>query len=320
MLARHPAHSMNVRSMLLMLKSNSRGFGSVVKMVDGMIDASRKEQVEDDKKRDFCLAEIAKTEDEVKEQKGAIADLEADIEKRMDVVATFASEMAAIQKGIEDLDKSVVQATEQRKEEHTEYTATAASNTAAVELINMAKNRMNKFYQPSLYKAPPTTTVADSPYGFVQGRAAPGPAPETFSGDYKKSEGSTGIIAMMDQMVKDVETDITEGKHDEADAQKSYERTMKDASVKRTDDTKLIVEKQGAKADAATNLQSVRADHATQRDQLKISEDKLYDLEINCHNLLVNYDERKKNRADEEESLKESQGVLQGAAAGFLQK
>jgi len=319
MLARHPAHSMNVRSMLLMLKSDSRGFGSVVKMVDGMIAASRKEQVEDVKKRDFCLAEIAKTEDEVKEQKGAIADLEADIEQKMDVVATFASEMAAIQKGIEDLDKSVVQATEQRKEEHSEYTATAASNTAAVELINMAKNRMNKFYQPSLYKAAPTTTVADSPYGFVQARAAAGPAPETFSGDYKKSEGSTNIIAMMDQMVKDVETDITEGKHDEADAQKAYERAMKDASVKRTDDTKLMVEKQGAKADAQTNLQSVRADHATQRDQLKISEDKLYDLQMSCHNLLANYDERKKNRADEEESLKQSQGVLQGAATGFLQ-
>jgi len=152
--------------MILMLKSNSRGFGSIVKMVDGMIAASKKEQAEDDKKRDFGQAEMAKTEDEVKEQKGAIADLEADIEKRMDVVATLASEMAAVQKGIEDLDKSVVQATEQRKEEHAEYTSTAASNTAAVELIGMAKNRMQKFYQPSQYKAPPTTTVADSHYGF----------------------------------------------------------------------------------------------------------------------------------------------------------
>jgi hypothetical protein len=324
LLARSPMHRMNVQSMLIMLKSNSGGFRSVVKMVDDMVAASRKEQAADDKKRDFCLQEILKTEDEVKFQKGDIADFEADIEKKMDIVATFGSEIAAIQKGIEDLDKSVVTATEQRKDEHTEYTATAASNTAAVELINMAKNRMQKFYQPSLYKAPPTTTVEDSPYGFVQVsqhmHADPGAPPETFSGEYKKSEGSTNIIAMMDQMAKDVEMDIKEGKHDEAMAQKDYEQAMKDAATKRTDDTKLMVEKEGAKAEAQVNLQSVRTDHATQRDQLQIVKDKLYDLEINCNNLLTTYEERKKNRADEEESLKQSQAVLQGAAQGFLQK
>jgi len=324
LLARNPPHAMNVRSMLLMLKSKTGGFGSVVKMVDGMIEASKKEQAADDKKRDFCLAEIAKTEDDVKEQKGNIADLDADIEKRMDVIATFASDIAAVQKGIVDLDKMVVQATEQRKQEHEEYTATAASNRAAVELIGMAKNRMQKFYQPSLYKAPPATTVANSPYGFLQLsvgiRAEPGPAPETFSGDYKKSEGSTNIIAMMDQMAKDVEGDSADAKHDEADAQKDYEKAMKDSATKRADDTKLMVEKDGAKADAQVNLQSVRADHASQRDQLQISQDKLYDLELNCHNLLTTFDERKKNRADEEESLKQSQAVLAGAAAGFLQK
>jgi len=310
--------------MLIMLKSNSGGFRSVVKMVDDMIAASRKEQTADDKKRDFCLQEILKTEDDVKFQKGDIADLEADIEKKMDVFATFGSEIAAIQKGIEDLDKNVVTATEQRKEEHTEYTATAASNTAAVELINMAKNRMQKFYQPSQYKAPPTTTIEDSPYGFVQVsqhmHADPGAAPETFSGEYKKSEGSTGIISMMDQMGKDVEMDIKEGKHYEAMAQKDYEQAMKDAATKRTDDTKLMVEKEGAKAEAQVNLQAVRTDHATQRDQLQIVKDKLYDLEINCNNLLTTYEERKKNRQDEEESLKQSQAVLQGAAQGFLQK
>jgi len=324
LLARSPMHRMNVQSMLIMLKSNSGGFRSVVKMVDDMIAASRKEQTADDKKRDFCLQEILKTEDDVKFQKGDIADLEADIEKKMDVVATFGSEIAAIQKGIEDLDKNVVTATEQRKEEHTEYTATAASNTAAVELINMAKNRMQKFYQPSQYKAPPTTTIEDSPYGFVQVsqhmHADPGAAPETFSGEYKKSEGSTGIISMMDQMAKDVEMDIKEGKHDEAMAQKDYEQAMKDAATKRTDDTKLMVEKEGAKAEAQVNLQAVRTDHATQRDQLQIVKDKLYDLEINCNNLLTTYEERKKNRQDEEESLKQSQAVLQGAAQGFLQK
>jgi len=290
----------------------------VTKMIDDMIATHGKDQADEDAKRDFCLAGIAKTEDEEKALKGTIADLEADIEKQEDAVASLTSEISALQKGIEALDKSVVEATAQRKDEHSEYTATAASNSAAMELIAMAKNRMNKFYQPSLYKAPPTTTVEDSPYGFVQismhaKRADPGPAPETFKGEYKKSEGSTGVIAMMDQMVKDVDMDIKEGKMDEASAQKDYEEAMKDAATKRSDDSKLIVEKQAAKADEQVNLQSVRAERATKNDQLGITQGKSDDLHMDCDYLLGNYEELKTNRATEVDGLKQSKAVLAGA-------
>jgi len=314
-LARNPERSVSVRSVLMMLNSHAHGFGSVVKMVEGMVATNEKEQADDDQKKDFCVAEIQKTEDDVKAHTGMVSDLEADIAEKQDAVATLGSEIAAIQKGIADLDKNVVQATEQRKAEHAEYTSTSAGNQAAVELIGMAKNRMNKFYQPSQYKAPPTTTESASPYGFVQVALR-----STFEGEYKKAEGSGGVLAMMDQMMKDVELDIQEGKHDEESAQKDYEEAMKDAATKRTDDTKLMVEKEGAKSDMEVNLQSARADHSTKSEQLQLAKDKLYDLQIDCNHLLENYDEVKKNRAAEIDMLKQSQAVLQGASPGFLQQ
>jgi hypothetical protein len=320
LMSRDPIHSLNLRTILLGLKSQSggNGFGQVTKMIDDMIATHAKDQADDDSKKDFCLAEIAKTEDEEKALKGTIADLEADIEKSEDAVASLISEISALQKGIEALDKSVVEATAQRKDEHSEYTSTAASNQAAMELIAMAKNRMNKFYQPSLYKAPPTTTVEDSPYGFVQismtaKRADPGPAPETFKGEYKKSGESTGVIAMMDQMVKDVDMDIKEAKMDEASAQKDYEEAMKDAAAKRAKDSKSIVEKQAAKADEQTNLESVRAERSNKNDQLSITQGKADDLHIDCDHLLANYDEIKTDRATEVDGLKQSKAVLAGA-------
>merc|ERR1719321_2478364 len=169
-----------------------------------MIATNEKEQADEDQKKEFCDSELAKTKASVKDHTGSVKDLDADIESKEDEIATADSEIAALQKGIEDLDKSVVQATEQRKSEHAEYTSTSASNQAAVELIGMAKNRMNKFYAPDQYKAPPTTTESSSPYGFLQvsDEADPGPPPETF-GEYKKSESSGGVMAMMDQMMKD---------------------------------------------------------------------------------------------------------------------
>lgn len=324
LLARDPAHSVNLR--MIMLKLNSRmhgGFDKVVKMIDDMVATHSREQTDDDKKKDFCIAELDKTEDEEKALKGDISDLEADIAEREDAIATLKSEIAALQQGVEALDKSVVEATEQRKDEHAEYTSTAASNQACVELIGMAKNRMQKFYQPSLYKAPPTTTKSDSPYGLVQlsiRRAEPGPAPETFDGELKKNEGGGNIIAMMDQMIKDVEMDIQEGKHDEEYAQKDYEETMKDAATKRADDSKLMVEKQGAAAEEQINLQTARTTASSKREQLGITQGKMDDLHIDCDALLNDYDERKKNRATEVDGLKQSKSVLQGASFGFLQK
>jgi len=312
-----PAHSMNLRTMLLMLKSHNAGFETVVKMIDNMVATNAKEQKDDDEKRDFCNAEILKTQDHEHALKGSISDLSADLEEKEDAVATLASEIKALQQGINDLDKSVVEATEQRKDEHAEFLSTSAANQAALELIKMATNRMNKFYQPSLYKAPPTTTVEDSPYGFVQialHRAEPGAPPATFEGEYKKSEGSTGIISMMNQMAKDVEMDIQEGKHDEESAQKDYERAMKDAATKRSDDSKLMVEKNGAKADEQTNAQAVRSERATKRDQLNIAQDKLYDLHVDCNHVLTNYDESKANRAKEDDMLNQAKSVLAGAS------
>merc|ERR1712026_193595 len=49
-------------------------------------------------------------------------------------------------------DKSVAEATAQREEEHIDYKDLMASDSAAKELLGIAMNRLNKFYNPKLYK------------------------------------------------------------------------------------------------------------------------------------------------------------------------
>merc|ERR1719335_1642077 len=114
-------------------------------------------------------------------------------------------------------------------------------------------------------------------------------------------------------MVKDVEMDIKEAKMDEASAQKDYEEAMKDAADKRAKDSRSIVEKQAAKADEQTSLESTRAELSNKNDQLRITQGKSDDLHIDCDYLLGNYEELKKNRATEVDGLKQSKAVLMGA-------
>merc|ERR1719261_464314 len=172
-------HSLNRRLILAALKSGTGGFEKVGTMIDGMNEVLEGEQIDDDKQDAWCLSELDKAKEDAKATEQDIGDLAAAIDSQRDSIETTAAEIEELKKGLEELDESVAEATEDRKDEHAEYVDEAASNQAAVDLLGMAKNRLNKFYNPTLYKEP--EPVAEEEF-FVQvaGRADPGPPPETF--------------------------------------------------------------------------------------------------------------------------------------------
>merc|ERR1719159_1121276 len=121
-------------------------------MIDDMVVNLKKEQVQDDTKKDYCGKQLDMADDKKKGLEQTISDEETAISEATDKLATLKDEIKALQAGIKKFDKSVAEASEQRKEEHEEFTELMASNSAAKELVGFAKNRMNKFYNPKLYK------------------------------------------------------------------------------------------------------------------------------------------------------------------------
>jgi len=311
-------HSANRRLILTALRSGTGGFEKVNTMIDGMNEVLEGEQVADDKQDVWCLAELDKAKEEAKATEADVEDVKAGIDEQRDAIETTAAEIAELKKGLEELDKDVAEATETRKDEHAEYVDTAASNQAAVELLGMAKNRLNKFYNPTLYKAP--EPVAEEEF-FAQAavrRADPGPPPETF-GEYKKSESSSGVINMIDEMIEEMKDEMAEAKRDEEEAQKDYEETMNDAATKRSEDSKLMVTKEGEKAEKTTKLEELKESKRTKKGQLEVLEDKIDNLHKTCDFLVAQYAAIKEARIKEEEGLKTAKSVLAGANFGFLQ-
>merc|ERR1719160_2427083 len=113
----------------------------------------------------------------------------------------------------------------------------------------MAKNRLNKFYNPKMYVAPKEEAAFAEISLHSQQKAAPPPPPEAPGAYSKKSEESNGVIAMMDELVADLDKEMTVAEAEEKDAQGDYETMMKESADKRKADTKLASEKEGAKAD-----------------------------------------------------------------------
>merc|ERR1719168_12028 len=121
-------------------------------MIDGMVDVLAKEQQEDDNKKEYCAMQFDTADDKKKALEHTVSDEEAAIAEAKEGIATLTDEIAALEAGIKDLDKQVADATAQRKEEHAEFKDLMASDSAAKELLGMAKNRLNKFYNPKLHK------------------------------------------------------------------------------------------------------------------------------------------------------------------------
>merc|ERR1712161_32628 len=118
------------------------------------------EQVDDDHKKEYCAMQFDDSDDRKKALERTIAGEAAAIATAKETIATLTSEIAALSAGISALDKSVAEATTQRKDENPEYKALVASTTAATEVLAFAKNRLSKFYNPKLYKAPPKVELS----------------------------------------------------------------------------------------------------------------------------------------------------------------
>merc|ERR1719322_2376987 len=123
-------------------------------MIDDMTALLKKEQQDDDDKKEYCLTELDVSDDKKKALELTVSDEKSAIATAKEDIATVEKEIAALKAAISDLDKAVAEATEQRKAENADYTELMSSNTAAKELLGFAKNRLNKFYNPKLYKAP----------------------------------------------------------------------------------------------------------------------------------------------------------------------
>merc|ERR1719331_2017263 len=130
-------------------------------MIDEMIALLGKEQIDDDEKKAYCEKEFDESEDEKKALERAISQLETQIEKNKAAIATLTDDIASLIAGIKDLDKQVAEAKAQRKEEDAQFIEDLAANNAAKELIEMAENRLNQFYNPKLYVPPPKRDLSE---------------------------------------------------------------------------------------------------------------------------------------------------------------
>merc|ERR1719428_2701960 len=339
---RHP----ELNFIALALQGKKVDFAKVIKMIDEMIVVLGKEQQTDNDKKEYCDTQLDLADDKKKELERSISLLEKAIAKEKEAISMLADEIAALEKGIAALDKSVAEATEQRKEEHEEFVTVSAQNNAAVQLLGVAENRLNKFYNPAAYKAPQRRELTEEEQIYVnsggadprdaeeaaaaqtgiagtgvavfeQGGVAPPPPPAT-AGAYKKKDAG-GPTALIQKLANELKMEIQANEMDEKQAQKDYEELMAESASKRAADSKTITEKETQKAGLGGELGTAKKDKkATSTDLMSLKE-YVADLHGNCDFLLENFEVRKEARSGEIDAIGKAKAVLSGADYSLLQ-
>merc|ERR1719486_1751141 len=196
-------------------------------------------------------------------------------------IATLKDDIAALKTGIAALDKSVAEATETRKAEHEEFTTVAAQNNAAVQLLGVAENRLNKFYNPAAYIAPQRRELTEEERIYVNsggadprdaeeaaaaqtgiagtgitvfGQVAPPPA----AGEAYKKKDAGGPTALIKKLTNDLKMEMQANEMDEKNAQEDYEELMADSAEKRAGDSKTITKKEAQKAGLEGDLDQAK--------------------------------------------------------------
>ena len=121
------------------------------------------------------------------------------------------------------------------------------------------------------------------------------------------------VIKLMDMMIGDVKTELTEAEHEEEMAQKDYENLMAASQTTRATNAESITEKESASAEWTEKIENAKTEQASTTEALAKVKEYVAGLHSSCDFLVENYGARKEARTNEVEGLKNAKSVLAGA-------
>jgi len=330
------------------LKSaTSVDFSKIIIMIDDMIKLLKEEQAHDENVQNQCNDNLRTNAGDRKNSNAEIKSLQSKIEALEAAIKESQENVEKKNVEIAELDKSVQEATEQRKAENTEFNELVSLNTSAIQLVEKAKNKLNKFYNPGQYKAPEERELSEeerllkgagqdigdttaqqniagtsqsmgSQLSFLQLAAdvkAPSlpPPPESYGEHKHKGKKSNSVIALLNHMQNGLKSELQAAEHDEKTSQENYEKNLAAAAQQKADAQKTIADTQAAIAEAEDGRNQSSENLTSEETRLAALKDDEKRLHEECDFVLAHFEERREARNTEVEGLTTAKSILSGA-------
>jgi len=309
-------------------------FAKVKKLIDDMITRLLEEAREDAKHEGFCDKEMGKSKITRNKLTEDIDSLDAAIEEGKATIQKLADDTATLSQEVEELTKSMTEATDLRKKEKETNKVTVEDAQAASKAVAAATAVLKDFYEKAATATALVQAKTPDPrqWGLktgvkmgtdewnslanpnFKGKVDTGHKEDmqTFGDSYEgqQDEAQYGILALLEVVASDFANLEAETIATEEASQKAYEDFMAESKKNKSVKEKKIEMNTSDKAAAEAKLQEDIADLKSTQDELLAAERYYKKLVPQCIDQGMTWDERVKARESEIASLKQALQIL----------
>eukprot|EP00448_Togula_jolla_P017320 CAMPEP_0170593334 /NCGR_PEP_ID=MMETSP0224-20130122/13392_1 /TAXON_ID=285029 /ORGANISM="Togula jolla, Strain CCCM 725" /LENGTH=728 /DNA_ID=CAMNT_0010917279 /DNA_START=62 /DNA_END=2248 /DNA_ORIENTATION=+ len=286
-------------------------FAKVKELMAKMLEELKEQQKSETEKLETCKKDIDEKEDSIKVKTQSKEDLEGLKQSLEGSIASTQAEIDQLKEAVTDMQVSLKQAGEQRKEENALFQQDVQDQRATIEILNKALKHLQAFYSKGslMQLRSSELAVRQEP-----GRAASPPPPP--AKEYEKSGGAGGVLQLMSKIISDATKAEAELVASEQHAQEDYATLANDAAATLAADEASITEKTQRLENANAEKSEVKASLMANTEELASLTDLLKGVHLECDFLLKFYDVRQKARSEEMAAIVEAKGILSGATFG----
>jgi len=316
---------LNLIMLALQSRKNTK-FVKIIKKIDEMIMVLGAEQKADYSKREHCMKDIRST----KSKLNAVVDdkVVKRIGNEEETVKTMTEDIGTLVESIKKQDLAMEDSKVQRAQNHEGFMEELMSNRAALEIIDLAKNKLVKFYHLRMKEytpprgesnrakmnpnqfGPGAMAVMRGMTGVQEDSTVTEDGEDDDNGDVDRQQASQGVLSMLSQLAFEIRRDTVEAQTEEKNHKASFQAMRKDSLNERRVLSRTLERKEQVKANTIEGLHKLRGTLTQERKEER--ELKKYQVELHegCDFLLKEYDSRKVARKHEEDALRRTSLVL----------
>merc|ERR1719443_1443186 len=238
----------------------------------------------------------------------AIDDMISNLKGEEETDLEIKDQIKANKDEIKSLNEELDQATKDREDEHTLWSANNADDKAAADLVESAKGVLEDFYKDN-----DLMFLQNEKMDPVVAGEAPPPPPPTWEAPYGGKTGeSQGIVAILEMIHEDIIKDQTKGKADEDKAEETFQafKTNSEQQISTLEGANTDLE--DTKGEKEDDISTAKEQRGAKHDELNAVVAKINDAAPSCIYTTINYPVRLKNRQVEIDGLEKAKAILQG--------
>jgi len=317
------AHSLRLIAVAANLQFTQGGhFDEAISAIDTMVGVLKQEAANDLTKRDECVNNLHNIESNISEINWNIEVNDAEITKIGDSITDLEGLETQATQDIQLVQQQIIDLTSNRTQENSDFKAAKADDLKAIDLLQQAKDALAAYYANHSIDLGST----EGGRAFLQLEVANSSAPNRsevlytkddapdaeFSHKGKGKQETKGVIAILETIIEDLNTEVANAVKAEEDAQLEYEAQKKAAEKL---EGSLVAKKANIVTDLAqrrTDKTNEETDKGNNEADLGVQTGLKASTEPDCTKIANKFEDRQSKRQLELDGLRQAKEFLAG--------